>query len=229
MLKRNRLSIIATLLATTLLTSTLLASAAHADLKGSYKLNGGKQQLDLYYANDRQMRADLDNKNQLVMKGAAVWVLQRQGEQWLAVNADQMGGLLKAMQAKHPVPAPGPISLRATERREVVAGYPGRVYEATRGDIISELVLSDHPEVLALTNGWRKLALKLGENLGAEQAEQLQQVLNTLPTTGMGGLLREGDQLLLVAVDAKAKANAADFPANTKMLELPKLQLPAFN
>jgi hypothetical protein len=212
-----------------MLAAVCFAHTARAELKGSYQLNGGKQTLDLYYANDRRMRADLDHQNQLVMKDAAIWLLQRQGEQWLAVDSDRVSGLLKAVQAKHPTPKLGPIALRATERREVVAGYPGRVYQATRGDQTSEVVLSDNPEVLALTNGWRKLTLKLAESLGAAQAEQLQQVLDTLPAQGMGGLLREGDHLLLVAVDAKASAGGADFPAQTKMLELPKFQLPNFN
>ena len=175
------------------------------------------------------MRANLDNKSQIVMKGSEVYLLKRQGDQWLAVNADQIGSLLKAAQASHPVPTLEPISLRATERSETVAGYSGRIYEATSGDKTSELTLSDNTQVLALTNGWRRLALKLGESLGAEQAAKLQQVLNTLPVRGMGGLLREGDQLTLVAVDTKANAADADFPVNTQMLELPKFKLPDFN
>lgn len=229
MLRRKRSHFIAKLFITLTATTLFLASASHAELKGGYQLNKNRQKLDLYYADDQHIRADLDNKGQLVMKGADIWLLKRQGEQWLAVNADQVGGLLKAAQANHPAPKLEPVSLRATDRSEVVAGYKGRVYIATSGDKTSELVLSDDAEVLALTSGWRKLALKVGEHLDPEQAEQLQQVLNTLPTKGMGGLLREGDNLVLVAVDNKIKAADADFPANTQMLKLPKLQLPNFN
>ncbi|HSB95808.1 MAG TPA: hypothetical protein VLC91_05145 [Spongiibacteraceae bacterium] len=226
--KRHRL-FTAVSTAATLLTTLLFASASHAELKGSYQLNKGKQKLDLYYIDDRHMRADLDQKSQIVMKGNEVWVLKKQGEQWLAMNADQVGMLLKAAQTKHPLPNLEPVTLRATERSESVAGFPGRIYQATSGEHTGEVTLSDNAQVLALTNGWRKLALKLSENLGAEQAAQLQQVLNTLPTQGMGGLLRQDDQLVLLAVDNKIKAADADFPADTKVIELPKFQLPDFN
>lgn len=229
MLRRHRPHPIAKLLTTLAVTAVFLTNAAHAELKGSYQLNKNRQKIDLYFADDQHIRADLDNKGQLVMKGADIWLLKRQGEQWLAVNADQVGGLLKAAQAEHPVSKLEPISLRATDRSEVVAGYKGRIYIATSGDKTTELVLSDNPEVLALTSGWRKLAVKVGEHLGAEQAAQLQQVLDSLPAKGMGGLLREGDNLTLAAVDNKIKATEADFPANTQMLKLPKFQLPNFN
>jgi hypothetical protein len=215
--------------AVTLLTTLFFASASHAELKGSYQLNDGKQKLDLYYVDDQHMRADLDHKTQIVMKGTEVWLLKKQGEQWLAMNADQVGTLLKAAQAKHTIPTLQPVTLRATERSETVAGFSGRIYQATSGENTSDVTLTDNAQVLALTNGWRKLALKLSENLGAEQAAQLQQVLNTLPTHGMGGLLRQADQLVLLAVDNKIKPADADFPVDTKIIELPKFQLPDFN
>jgi hypothetical protein len=210
-------------------TALLCSGAVHAELKGSYALDSGRQKLDLYYVDDQHMRANLDDENQIVMKGADVWILKRQGSQWLAMHADQVGALLKATKGKHKIPALEPVTLKATERRETVAGFPGRIFEAQSGDKSGDVTLSDNNQVLALTNGWRKLALKLSEYLGAEQSAQLQQVLNTLPTTGMGGLLRQGDQLTLLAVDTKAKAADADFPADTKMMELPKFQLPDFN
>lgn len=213
----------------TLIATLFLSGAAHAQLKGSYALEGGKRKLDLYYVDDQHMRANLDDKNQIVMKGSEVWILQRQGEQWLAVNADQVGSLLKAAKGKHNIPTLEPITLKATERRETVASFPGQIFVATSGDKSDDVTLSDNAQVLALTNGWRKLALKLGEYLGAEQSAQLQQVLNTLPTKGMGGLLRQADQLTLLAIDNKIKSADADFPAGTSVMQLPKLQLPDFN
>lgn len=213
----------------TLAVALLVSGVAHAELKGSYALDSGRQKLDLYYVDDQHMRANIDDKHQIVMKGSEVWILQQQGDQWLAVNADQVGALLKAAKGSHNIPPLEPVTLKATDRRETVAGFPGRIYEATSGDKSGDVTLSDNAQVLALTNGWRKLALKLSEYVGAAQSAQLQQVLNTLPTTGMGGLLRQGDQLALVAIDNKIKAADADFPADTKVMELPKFQLPNFN
>lgn len=213
-----------------LLAAALLCSGGvHAELKGSYALDSGRQKLDLYYVDDQHMRANLDDENQIVMKGAEVWLLKRQGSQWLAIPADQVGALLKATKGKHKIPTLEPVTLKATERRETVAGFPGHIFEARSGDKSGDVTLSDNSQVLALTNGWRKLALKLSEYLGAEQSAQLQQVLDTLPTSGMGGLLRQGDQLALLGVDTKVKASDADFPADTRVVELPKLQLPDFN
>lgn len=201
----------------------LCSTAAHAELKGSYALDSGKRKLDLYYVDDQHMRANLDDKHQIVMKGADVWVLQRQGEQWMAVNADQVGALLKVAKGRHEMPKLEPVTLKATDRRETVAGFPGRIYEATSGDKHGDVTLTDNAQVLALTNGWRKLATKLGEYLGADQSAQLQQVLDTLPAKGTGGLLRQGDQLALTAIDSHVKAADADFPPATKVMELPKI------
>lgn len=213
----------------TLLAAALLCSGAHAQLKGSYELDSGRHKLDLYYVDDLHMRANLDDEHQIVMKGKDVWVLKRQGTEWLAVPADQVGALLKMAKGKQRIPDIEPVTLKATERRETVAGFPGRIFEARSGERSGNVTLSDNAQVLALTNGWRKLALKLSDYVGAEQAAQLQQVLNTLPANGMGGLLRQDDQLTLLAIDQKVKPADADFPPATKMIELPKIQLPDFN
>lgn len=209
-----------------LIAAITLATAAHAELKGSYQLQKGRQ-LDLYYLDDQHMRANLADKNQLVLKDSQSWVLHRQGEQWLAMDADQAGALLKAAHPEAANTEIGKVELRDTGRKETVAGYPGKVYELSAGENKYELVLTDNPEVLALTNGWRKLALKLSRNLGAEQSAQLQQALSKLPERGMGGLLRQGDQLKLVAIDRNVGRADVDFPANTQVL--PKLQIPGIN
>jgi len=87
--------------------------------------------------------------------------------------------------------------------------------------------LTDNPDVLALTNGWRKLALKLSQSLGAEQTQKLQQALSKIPDRGMGGLLRQDNQLVLTAVAKNIKASDVDMPPNTQLL--PKFQIPGLN
>lgn len=205
----------------------LISTAAHAELKGSYVLQQGKKTLDLYYLDDHHMRANLADQQQLVLKGTESWLLHRQGEQWLAVDADQAAALLQATHGeeinKQQI---GPVQLRDTGRAETVAGYAGKVFELRVGDNISEVVLTDNPDVLALTNGWRTLALKLSRSLGAKQSQQLQQALAQIPQRGMGGLLRQGKDLTLVAIDKGAGARDVDFPTNTQVL--PKLQIPGF-
>lgn len=205
-------------------TAMVCAVCAHAELKGSYELNQGKKKLDLYYLDDNHMRANLGDQEQLVLKGAQSWLLHRQGEQWLAIDSDQAAALLNATRGDQINQDIGPVQLRDTGRKETVAGYAGKIYELSVGNDVSEIVLTDNPDVLALTNGWRTLALKLSRGLGAERAAQLQQALAKIPQRGMGGLLRQGNDLTLIAIDKSATARDVDFPANTQVL--PKLQIP---
>ena len=204
----------------------LLSSVARAELKATYHLHQTKQILDLYYLDDNHLRANYADKQQLVLKGSESWLLHQQNGQWLAVDANQAGALLKAARGDEIKKSIGPVQLRDTGRKEIVAGYSGQVFELSVGDNKSEIVLTDNPDVLALTNGWRTLALKLSSSLGAEQAAQLQQALAKIPQKGMGGLLRQGSDLTLVSVEKRAGAQGVDFPANTQVL--PKLQIPGF-
>jgi hypothetical protein len=209
------------------LAAALLAGGAHAELKGTYQLHDGKQ-LDLYYRDDQHMRASVGDDKQLVLKGAETWVLKRQDGQWLALNVNGMGGLLRAFAkpATDAASNAAPVQLRDLGRQETVAGYSGEVYELSSGDKKYEVVLSDHPDVLALTNGWRHMALKIAENLGQKDAQRLQQALDAIPSKGRGGLLRQGDNLKLVAIDKNAKSTDVELPPDTKIMTLPQLSLP---
>ncbi len=199
---------------------------AHAELKATYHLQQAKETLDLYYLDDNHLRANYADKQQLVLKGSESWLLHQQNGQWLAVDANQAGALLKAARGDEIKAPTGPVQLRDTGRKEIVAGYSGKVFELTVGDNKSEVVLTDNPDVLALTNGWRTLALKLSSSLGPEQSAQLQQALAKIPQSGVGGLLRQGNDLILVTIEKRAGANNVGFPANTQVL--PKLRIPGF-
>jgi len=205
------------------LAAALLASTGHADLKGSYQLHKGKQ-LELFYRDDQHLRASVDDDKQLVVKGSDTWILKRQDDKWMALNAESLGSLLRSVAKDHAQEI-GPTELHATGRKETVAGYVGEVYEFSNGDKKYELVLTDNAEVLALTNAWRQLAQKLAANIGRQEAQRLQAALNAIPQKGKGGLLRQGDNLTLVAID-KTKNSDVDFPANTQVVQLPQLPLP---
>ena len=203
-----------------------LSMGAHAELKGSYRIDKNKT-LDLYYLNDQNMRVNGAGQNQLVLKNSQSWLLQRQGDQWLGVDADQAAAVLKSTRSAELQKDIGPIELRDTGRSETVAGYKGKVFELIAGDQRYEIVLTDNPDVLALTNGWRKLALKLSQSLGAEQTAKLQTALSKIPERGMGGLLRQDQQLVLTAIDKNVKPADVDMPPNTQLL--PKFQIPGLN
>ena len=207
-----------------LCTALMCSTFVHAGLKGSYELRQGNKILDLYYLDDNHMRANFANSQQVMLKGDASWLLHRQGEQWFAVDGEQAGALLEAAHGKNFTQQIGPVQLRDTGRKETVAGFAGKVYELQIGNDVSEVVLTDNADVLALTNGWRKLALQLSRSLGAERAAQLQQALAKIPQRGMGGLLRQGNDFTLVAIDKSIEARDVDFPPNTQVI--PKLRIP---
>jgi hypothetical protein len=209
------------------LAAALLAGTAHADLKGTYQLHKG-QQLNLFYRDESHMRASVGDDKQLVLKGEETWVLKRQDTQWLALNADSVGGMLRAMDTSEATKDVGPVQIRPLGRKETVAGYPGEVYEVSSGDKKYEVVLSDNPDVLALTDAWRHIAQKLAKYLGQKDAQKLQQALDAIPK-GKGGLLRQGDNLTLVSIDKKLGSSDVDFPPDTKVMQLPQLSLPGAN
>ncbi len=208
--------------------AAVLTGAAHAEIKGTYALHDG-QQLNLYYRDDTHMRASIGDDKQLVVKGNETWVLKRQDSQWLAINADSVGGLLRNF-AKNSADAQdaGPVQLRSLGRKETVAGYTGDVYEVSSGDKTFEVVLSDNPDVITLTNGWRHMAQKIAQNLNQKDAKRLQQALEAIPKE-KGGLLRQGDRLTLVALDKKIKSSDVDMPSDAQVMQLPKLSLPGSN
>lgn len=208
------------------LIALMFTLTAHAELKATYQLHQAKQTLDLFYLDDNHLRANYADKQQLVLKDSESWLLHQQNGQWLAMDANQAGALLKAARGNEIKAPTGPVELRDTGRKEIVAGYTGHVFELIIGDHKSDIVLTDNPDVLALTNGWRTLAIKLSSSLGAEQSAQLQQALAKIPRSGVGGLLRQGNDLTLVSVEKRAGANAVDFPANTQIL--PTLRIPGF-
>lgn len=195
--------------------------AAQADLKGAYQLSRGKA-LTLSVRDDRHMLAAVDDDKRLLLKGADTWVLKRQNDGWLALNANSAAGLLAALRRKHDAEIPaGQLQLRSLHRTETVAGYRGEVFELSDGAKRYELVLTDNPDVLALTNAWRTMAARVAQHLDQRDIERLQQALAVIPQQGKGGLLRQGDNLRLTQIDKQVDAGDFELPAGAQTLQLP--------
>ncbi|MET0378731.1 MAG: hypothetical protein ABW049_07030 [Spongiibacteraceae bacterium] len=208
-----------------LIFALLAAGSAHADLKGTYQLQKDKP-LALSFRDSRHMLAAVGTDKRLLMKGDETWVMTLQGNNWLAIDANSAAGLLAALRKKHDADVPaGPMQLRSLNRTEQVAGYMGEVFELSDGSKRYEVVLTDHPDVLALTNAWRSIAARVAQNLEQRDIERLQQALAVIPQQGKGGLLRQGDSLKLTAIDKKVSAADFDLPAGTQKMQLP-LSLP---
>ncbi len=204
-----------------LIFALLAAGPTHADLKGTYQLKKDKP-LALSFRDNRHMLAAVGNDKRLLMKGDETWVMTLQGNNWLAVDANSAAGLLAVLRKKHDADLPtGPMQLRSLNRTEQVAGYTGEVFELSDGSKQYEVVLTDNPDVLALTNAWRSIAARVAQHLEQRDIERLQQALAVIPQQGKGGLLRQGDGLKLTAIDKKVSAADFDFPAGTQKMQLP--------
>lgn len=197
------------------------ATPALADLKGTYQLKKEKT-LSLSYRDDRHMLAAVGDDQRLLLKDGQTWALKKQGDNWMALNANSAAGLLAALRKKNSGDTPGgAIQLRPLNRQETVAGYTGDVFELSDGKRTYEVVLTDNPDVLALTNAWRTMAAQVAQHLDQRDIERLQQALVAIPQKGKGGLLRQGDNLKLSAIDKKASAADFDLPPGTQTLNLP--------
>lgn len=201
----------------------LLAATATAGIKGSYRTGDG-QQMDLYYVGPQQIRVTLGPDAQLVVKQGRTWMLNRQGSQWMALDAAQMGGVMAAIgkQANVTQFEPGDISLKPLGRKETVAGFEGEVWELDDGKERHEVVLSNHADVRALTEGWRQIATRLAKQLGIDDVQKVDQALRALPDQ-QTGLLRQGNNLVLTGIDKNVSPADVDFPAGTQMMEIPKI------
>jgi hypothetical protein len=201
--------------------AALFTAPAYADLKGTYQLKKDKT-LALSYRDDRHMLAAVGDDQRLLLKDGETWALKRQGDNWMALNANSAAGLLAVLRKKHDDDVPsGPLELRPLNRQEKVAGYTGDVFELSDGKKTYEVVLTDNPDVLAMTNAWRTMASQLAKHFEQRDVERLQQALAVIPQKGKGGLLRQGDNLTLKAIDKKVSASDFDLPAGTQTLNLP--------
>lgn len=203
------------------------AVASQAEVKGTYQLQDGKQ-LQLIYWDAQRIRMALGDEAQIVLRDGTTWMLTKQGGQWIAMDMQSMGGLMQAVRKPAPIDMEkiDNVSMKPLGRKETVAGYAGEVWEISSGGERYEVVLSDHPDVRELTEGWRFMAEKLASSLGVEAAQKLNEALVAMPEK-QTGLLRQGDNMVLVAVDTQVSASDADLPAGTTKMQMPTI--PGFN
>lgn len=206
-----------------LVMTVVMAASAVAEIKGTYRTGDGRQ-MELFYRSPQQIRVTLGDDSQLVVKNGKTWMLTRQGGQWMALDAAQMGKVMAAVGKPAAVPnlEASEVSLRPLDRKETVAGYEGEVWELVDGNERHEVVLTNHADIRTLTDGWRQIATKLAQQFGVEDVAKIEQALEALPNQ-QTGLLRQGDNLVLTSIDKGISAADVDFPAGTQTMEMPSI------
>lgn len=214
----------------------LVAVQVSADTVSQWSLSGG-QALSLSYRDTQHVLLSVGRANQVLVAGKDSYLITSQGGQTMAVNMNEMGD---AMDMFSNLMMPGAdqmarfegakVSFKKTGRQETVAGFRGDVYQMTvntrRGVEQHELVVSDHPDVVAL----QTIFLALGEraakvmpsnqlfesmNYFSRQAEQAQ----------LGGVLRYGKDMVLQKLEKKKLPDTAfRLPAGVTQVSLPAFQ-----
>lgn len=214
----------------------LVAGHVSADTLSQWSLPGG-QLLSLSYRDTQHVLLSMGQANQVLVAGKDSYLISSQGGQAMAVNMNEMGD---AMDMFSRLMMPGSdqmarfegakVSFKKTGRQETVAGYRGDVYQMTvntrRGVEQHELVVSDHPDVVAV----QAIFLALGEraakvmpsnqlfesmNYFSRQAEQAQ----------LGGVLRYGKDMVLQKLEKKKLPESAfRLPAGVTQVSVPAFQ-----
>lgn len=192
----------------TLLASALLPLSALA--AGTATLQTGQDVSTMSWQDSRTVRFDTPkSEGYMLVQGDKVYVVQTQGggPQVMEVGA-MMQGFAQAAQGKagQKAGADKLESVKATGRKETVAGIVGEVYELRLTNVkgqtrSTDAVLTGHPLVVEMT------AAYMGLSAGLAGAKAVAQFKDGLPA-GKTGLLRMG-------IDMKVQAISSDAPAAT--------------
>jgi hypothetical protein len=139
----------------------------------------------------------------------------------------QMAGALGGDNSNDSNEASGPLgyevlSLKATGKKETVAGFTGEVYLVTAkdgtGTSSEEVVFSSDPKVRAYTDAWREAGKTMQQVLARDMATDND--LDHYMEKNKLGLLRYGTQYRVVAIDDKKPA-ADRFTLPTAPMSMP--------
>jgi hypothetical protein len=208
----------------TLSVGVLTSVSALADITGLYRVSyspdeGGTMSMTVSVRDDRHVRIDAGSDMYTLLKGDKVYSVRREGNRWVAMDLSEMGkmvGGLAGLVSEDDDDA-GDGEFRDTGRTETVAGYRGKVFEVIDEGRRTEVVMTDHKDITALSRGMYLIGKQGAESMGFAMGGDL------FPG-GYNGLLRGGQEMVLVSVDkAKKPAGYFDLPAGVVMQSMPAM------
>ncbi|MFN3714570.1 MAG: hypothetical protein ACK4SX_13005 [Alcanivoracaceae bacterium] len=204
----------------------LLSATAFADISATYRV-GGDHTMTVSVRDDRTVRMDVAKDTFMLLKGGKSYSVRRDGNRWVAMDLAEMQKMFAGMggvASDDDDDEGGEISFRDTGRTETVAGYRGKVYEVTDDEgERTEMVLTDHRDIMAITRGMANLGMQAASNMSGEKAPGME-LLSSMFPGGNGGMLRQGRDMVLVSVDKTSKpASFYDLPAGTVMESMPAM------
>lgn len=209
-----------------LLATPLLFAGGKATIKTG---KGGQTvTMDLEYAGADKVRMNLPQQQEgngymLVREGKAWMVMDMQG-QVMVMDMAQMAGMARGMGVPSTEEAIKQelIKAKKTGRKETVAGYDGEVYEMTwrdsRGVRTADVVLSNHPDVIAYSRAWMSFAKSMARAID-KNTDMKNSIGSFLDEEGKG-ILKMGDEFVVLSIEP---ANVSD-----SRFKLPKatMQMP---
>jgi len=210
---------------TIMLVALFAPALALGGVSGTYAVSGG-QSLELSYRDNTHMRMDITDGQFVLVNGDDTFMVRRQGGQWLAMDLSAMGRMMQRMGRGGGESESGTgasaFSYQDTGRTETVAGYEGSVHAVTgpQGEK-TEVVLSDHEDIIQLSHGWVRLSGKLAEQLGMMTDSIQKKMLSPEEIDRRGGILRIGDELRLQSVSTEDRGQAHyELPEGTQVRDI---------
>lgn len=199
---------------------------ATAGVSGVYQLSSG-QNMELSYKDSDHMRMSMPGGHFMLVNGDKVFMVRKQGGQWIAMNMAEMGKMMqdkgmKAQKNKQVQQAADQVTLKKTGRTETVAGYKGTVYRVTDGQgHTDEVVFSQHEDIVKLSRGWVEFSSRMASSMGMMN-DEMQDILDQQDIDERGGMLRVGDDMRLESVSTGTKGSEFyQLPEGTRVQRMP--------
>ncbi len=205
----------------------LLPLSLWAEVSGVYEIEGG-QTMELSYKDGDHMRMSMPGGQFMLVNGDKTYMVRQQNGQWVAMDMAAMGQMMQQMRQQSGQQSPaqveqgsGDVQFRDTGRTETIAGYEGSVYEVTSNDETQEVVLSDHEDIIALSQAWMEFAGKMTQQMGAMNEQMEENLLSESDISNHGGMLRLSDDMRVKSVSNDSKgSDYYELPAGTKVQDM---------
>lgn len=207
----------------------LMPPAVMAEVTGVYEIADG-QTMELSYKDGEHMRMNMPGSDQfMLVSGDKTYMVRKQEGQWMAMDMAAMGKMMQQMgrqggqgSAGQESGDVGEADFRNTGRTETIAGYEGSVYEVTDTDgNTSEVVLSDHEDIVQLSRGWVEFSTNMADNMGAMNKQMKEDMLSRGDIDEYGGILRVDDDMHVKSVSTDSKGSSHyELPEGTKVQDM---------
>lgn len=208
------------------LIALFLVTSAWADVSATYTVKGGDT-IRISYRDSDHIRMQVSKDNFLLLADGKVWSVTRQGGGWIAMDLNQMSGMMKGFgmpSAPSVEQEAGEASFKATGKTETVAGYQGQVYRVTDSAGRShDMVLTDHDDVEKVSRAWLEFSAATAQLMGGV-AISPDRVLSALDKSAPTGMLRQADNMVMQSLSTDTLGDDVfSLPAGTQIQQIPKM------